>query len=563
MAASQITPIDYEGFKTALRLMMKGDPRFKDFDFEGSGLVSILRLLSTVSSSQAVSSHLTLAESHVSTSEILENARALVTATSGFYVPSGNRAASATVQLTITPPDPDNAPTSISVPLSFTALGVSDGKSFSFSPVNETIVDLVDGKYTTQLQMREGTLVTSSFVKLGSAPETFEIPNKDIDISTIQVFVRNSNSDTAQSEFLRFESAFQLGKENKLFYLSMNRRGFYQIEFGDDSVSKALVDGNIVYVRGVNNSGSLGNGVSSLVATSEIEGFSDIEISMLAPSVGGSDPETLESIKLRSSIAYGMDGVAVSTQEYGEKLADFLPNRKITQWGGEENIPPKPGFVILCVYPVLTDLEKTNSIQYLKKYNVGSIFVDIVPPIEYLVGLKIYAGCTSTVSSVKVKLRQDIEIVVGRYSESMNNFSIEFEPSSLEDLVKSSVENLDRIYVTYNMGVSPSVSKSSLSFDFHRQIASGTFVATFTGHPTISQIKDDGNGIFNSYYDGELVEQVSADFNFDNGSVTLLGLDLSVGSVSFGYADVGGSDLQLQTKRNEILKISVFNLEVK
>lgn len=562
MAASQITPIDYEGFKDSIRILMKGDPRYKDFDFEGSGLVSIIRLLSTVSSTQGLNSHLTLAESHVSTSEILENVQALVTATSGFYVPNGNRAAKLTADVTITPPEPLSAPSSITIPITFSSMGVSEGRTFTFSPVVPVDVNLVSGVYTAVVEMLEGTLVTNSFTKNGTGLETFEIPNKDIDVSTIRVFIRTSSSDTTTVEFDKFESAFQLGKDNNLFYLSMNRRGFYQVEFGDGALSKALADGNIIYVRGVTNSGEAANGVSSLVPTSDIEAFSGITIAVQSPAQGGSAPEDIDSIKRRSAVSFGMDGVVVATQEYGEKLSNFLPNRKITQWGGENNIPPKPGYVILCVSPTLTDLEKLNSNLYLKKYNVGSIFTEIVDSASYFIGLKIYAGCTSTVDSVKTRLSQEIRIAVAKYAESKNDFSIEFEPSDLEDYIKNNVSNLDRVYITYNLGVNPTQSKSSLNFNFHREIEAGTFVTTFSGHPTISQIKDNAEGIFSSYFDGDLVEQIVSTVDYVNGVVTLQDLDLTVGIVGVGTCDAGGVDLQLQTQRNEILSISITSLDV-
>jgi hypothetical protein len=562
MAASQITPVDYAGFKTALQILMKGDPRFKDFDFEGSGLVSIIRLLSTVSSSQGVSSHFTLAESHYSTSEILENVQALVTAATG-YVPMGYRSSKLTADIVITPTDTGTAPATLTIPKSFSTMGVSDGTSYTFYPLAATDVNLVNDVYTATVELIEGTLVTSTFTKSGSAPEIFEIPNKDIDISTMQVFVRASSTDTTTEEYTKFESAFQLGVAEKLYYLSMNRRGFYQVEFGDDAISAALADGNIIYVQAMTNSGASGNGVSSLVATAEIGGYSDITVTVQSASAGGEDPEDIETIQKHSEVAYGMDGVAVATAEYGEKLRTYFGGRKITQWGGEENLPyAKPGYVILCVSPALTVEEKTLGNEYLSKYCVGSILTEIVDPGEFDILLDVFVGSTSTLSSTKNTLKQNVTIAIQNYAETKTDFALEFEPGDLEDYIKTNVSNVDRVYIGYRMAVDPTVSRKTAYFDFHREFEVGSFSVDVTGLTNYDQFKDDGTGVIQAYLNGVYVEDVQATVNYTAGTINITGIVFDDATFSMAYATAGGDDLQIQTMRNEIMNITIETLTI-
>lgn len=557
MASENFTPVDYEALKQALRLKMKSDPRFKDYDFEGSGLSAIIKMLSSMASSQNLNSHFVLGESHFSTSDILGNVQALVTASNG-YVPASQTSSRGVVSIQVTPPSGVTPPSTLTVPLTFTALGLQNGKSYRFTPLQEKTVPLLDGKYTfTDVIMVEGELVTNTFVQSGTAVSYFTIPNKAVDINSISVVVRESAAVVTNKKFERFHSAFQLGPKSELFYLSMDRDGFYRVNFGDDHFSKALVDGNVVYVTYKSSSGESSNGISTLTAASEIGGFSDVKVVVTTNTSGGTAQEGIESIQRNAAMAYGMDGVAVATQEYGLKLKELYPSLKITQWDGSDNNPPKPGFVVLSTYPSLSSAEKQIGVEWLKKYSVGSIMTEIVDSSVFEVNCTLFVVSSFTDNYALNSQKKEIEAFCLNYSQDMSSFGNTFEPNTFEELLKTAVPGIDRCYVSYKMGAVGVPSKKSISFDFHRQIESDTFTVSVAGSDLIDTISQIG---------GELVgtkggvEKISFSGSFTDGVLTINNLETinQSGTISFGvgYASPGGIDKQVSSGKNELLQLT-------
>lgn len=546
---------------------MQNDPRFKDYDFEGSGLSSILKLLSSNSSTEALNTHFALGESHVSTSEVLSNVQALVTASSG-YVPQSKRAAYVYADLVVTPPSPGTPQPSLTLPVTFTAMGLAEGISFNFMPVVPLTVPLTAGVYTfNNVKMLQGDLITSTFVNSGTAIQSFEIPNKDVDISTIEVTVRNSVSDYTSQVFEVFHSAFQLGKESALFFLSMNRRGFYQIEFGDGTFSKALADGNIIYVKYMSTAGVAGNNVQTLTPTSQVGPYGDISLTIQGPSKGAVEAEDIRSIQRRSAISYGMDGVAVATEEYGEKLQLLYPANEITQWGGDENVPPKPGFVMLCTYPSLTDPEKQAGEEWLKKYSVGSILTKIIDSEPYQLFIDLFVGPSTSDANKIQQLKQDITNRFAELKPSYEKFDSTFDPVIFGDEMKTGVVNVSRVYVRYGLGTQPLKSKRSVTFDFHREIEPGSFSVMITNLPEFDSVKESADGRFYTYKGETLVVEIQSTANHMEGTVTLsdiTGYSQTVEEMEFGFARAlpGGQDLAVTIQRNEILDLNLNSIEV-
>lgn len=557
-----ITATDYEGYKSGLRVLFQNDPRFKDFDFEGSGLSAILKLLASNSSTQAANSHLVLGESHVSTSQILGNVQALVTATSG-YVPDSPHSSYVYGTIEVTPTDPQTAPATITMPVTATFLGVSDGVSYTFTPQDAANADLVDGVYRFEnIKLVEGERVVNTFVQSGTSIQQYVIANKSIDIESLSVTVRDSLSSYTTNVFERFHSSFQLGSESSLFFVSMNRKGQYLIEFGDGSFSKSLIDGNIIYASYISTSGSAANGVSSLTPTSEIGGFGNVSITIDAASRNGSDAEDIESIQKRSAIGYGMDGVAVATEEYGQKLKSLYPAHEITQWGGDEHVPQKPGFVILCVYPDLTDNEKIEGVNYLKKYSVGSILTQIVDSQSFYLYLDIFVGTSTTDSTKLQRIIAGIHTEVAAIADDYDKFNITFEPYSIETRLKSVSLLIDRVYMDYTMGAESFSNKRSVEFHFHREVEPGTFTVSVSGSPDFDRISD-VNGSFYTLKNGRQVTELKFIGDYSTGDIEFeLEKDV-ISAVEFGIGTIspGGEDRQVSTLRNEIMKISLNSVK--
>lgn len=512
------TDLDYVSLLLGLKNFMKGDERFKDYDFEASGLNSIIKLLSANTNVSALSTYLSLNESFVSTSEILENIQALVTPQHG-YVPIGKKSSTLITNIVVTPDDQMTAPASLTLPKTFTTLGLGESSSYTFTPLIERSTTLEGGSYTfNDVIMVEGQRITNTFYQDGAAIIDFVIPNKDVDISTIEVFVRVSRTDSTTTEFKRFESAFQLGKENQLFFLSMNRDGRYKITFGDDLFSKALVNGNVIYVTYCLSNGEKTNGISSLTATSQIQDYSQISLTVTKSSYGGSEREGIESIKTNSRFSQSSEGALTVAGEYERKLTELYPAYKVKAWGGDENTPPRQGYFLYATVPPLTEAEQEYTNQLLNKYSIGSIRTLYSQHSDFDVFVDIsFASDTSKVSIERSKAL--IKSLAKTYFGEIEDFGASFDPRSLEEKLRE-IENVNRVYVSYSLQSPVQKTTKTLSFDYNHPIAQSQFYCKVTGSELFDEIKDTDSGFF-FYKGGVRGSRATASVDYDLGTIVI------------------------------------------
>ena len=79
------------------------------------------------------------------------------------------------------------------------------------------------------------------------------------------------------------------------------------------------------------------NGASSFSAPSTIDGVSTITLTTVANASGGSEPETLNSIKLQAPLDYASQGRAVTAEDYKVYVRKLFPNTQaVSVWGGED-----------------------------------------------------------------------------------------------------------------------------------------------------------------------------------------------------------------------------------
>ena len=78
-----------------------------------------------------------------------------------------------------------------------------------------------------------------------------------------------------------------------MYFLQEVENGRFEVYFGDDVVSKALSDGNVVILNYVVTNKTEANGASSFSAPSTIDGVSTISTTTVTSASGGSEPESL------------------------------------------------------------------------------------------------------------------------------------------------------------------------------------------------------------------------------------------------------------------------------
>lgn len=489
-----VTGADYEGIVAGIKRLAKTDPNFKDYDFEGSGLSSIVRLLALQGNQQAFSDNMLFNEGFLNTAEMRENAGSVASFLS--YVPGSKRCSEMYVDLIVKPYSGSTPLQEVTLKTTDGFIGVKDGKTFNFMPAQDVTAQLKDGMYKfTDVKLLQGIWSSNTFNIMGSAIDSYPIPNVDIDIETLQIGVLADATTQAATTYNRYRSAYDLSAAAKLFFVQLNRSGFYEIEFGDGVFSQKLADGNIAVANYLVTKGAEGNDVTSLIPASSINGYPDITITVKAKSANGGDAETIDSIKHTAPLSVGRNGSAVTDGDYVVKTKQLYPNAVVTSWGGELNIPPRHGYTFIAAKNAdgtnLSTQAKANLVTHLKKYNVGSITPLVVDAEEYLINITaevFWNPATTNIQepAMRTKIIKDLR---DWSKKNLELFNTKFDASGLStritDVDASIRTNVMSADYEKRYEISDILVQPPRKLNFNKSLAEGSVVITgFTMVPT-------------------------------------------------------------------------------
>lgn len=577
------TNLDFDAILDRLRRWMKSQDTFKDYDFEGAGLTQLLRVLSYNTNQQAFIGNMLFNELHLDTAEQRNNAASIASMLS--YNPGSKKASKMLVDLVVTPPDSTTAPGEIVLRRENRFIAVREGTPYNFSPDKEyTAVLGVDGSYVfTDVTLLQGVWVANTYDVVGSAIDVYEIPNQDIDTNTLEVSVQVSAQVDTRNTFRRYTTPYDLGGQNGLYYLSLGRAGMYQIEFGDDQLSKKLEDGNIVVTRYLVTSGSEGNGLRGITSASAVDGFGNVSVNEKGTkTTGGADEETTDSIKRVAPVNFRAGGAAVVPSDYTVIVRELFPEADdVTSWGGESHVPKRYGYTMVAVKPrsseVLSETQKKDLIRLIGKHNVGSITPILTDPTYYYLNVSTKVRYNPSMTSLDTpSLKKKVQDYVRRFSQnSLEKFERDFDLSQLTSFIR----NIDRSFignnteVVYEKRVIPELNfAGAYSLDFNKELRPGSVVVDgFTVSDADAgytySIIDDGKGFLTlqKKRGSETKTMGSAgSVDYRTGVVNLvkfrpnrlLGEAVIVRALSEGY------DQNVSALRGDIIKVNQVNVEL-
>ena len=412
-----VTELDFDTIKANLKTFLKQQDQFTDYDFEGSGMSVLLDLLAYNTHYNAVYANMLANEMFLDSAD-LKNSIVSHAKHVG-YTPVSATSATANIKITF------NAATASS-------LTVNEGTAFTTSVNNVTYqyiirdavtVTPVDGVYTLTTDIREGTLATNKYtVDTSDANQRYLIENDLADVNTLTVSVQNSSTDSTTTTYTKASDLGAVTATSKVYYLEQAEDGKYEVIFGDGVLGNKLSDGNIISLEYIVCNGPDSNGATTFSATSTVGGESNITIVTNSNSAGGSNPETVESIRFNAPRQFSAQNRAVTPEDYKTIIKTLYPNTQtISVWGGEDNDPPVYGNVYVSLKPIsgvtLTDTAKTNLQTQLKDYSVGSVRVQCSDPeITYIT----YRTTARYNSKVTTKSVDDIKTLI---NNTISNYS--------------------------------------------------------------------------------------------------------------------------------------------
>ena len=578
-----VSELDFDGIKENLKTFLKNQNEFTDYDFEGSGMNILLDVLAYNTHYSAMHVNLAANEMFIDSaslrSSVVSHAKSLG------YLPRSARSPVAVVDITIN----DTSVTTATIPRGTKFTTTIDNQNYNFFTISDLTQSRVSNVLTfTNVDLYEGDLITTRYtVDTTNIDQKYIIPSSDVDTTTLKVTVQNSSTDATTTVYTLNEDITQVTGTSNVYFLQEVDNGQYEVYFGDGVLGKSLTDSNIVILEYIVTNRTEGNGASVFTPPASISGSSDNSILTVDSAKGGSEKESIESIKFKAPLDYASQGRAVTVNDYKVFVPNVFPDAESVQvWGGEDNDPPTYGKVFISILTKdrndLTNSQKANINESLKQYNVGSIRTEITNPETIFIRLTVNFDYNSTITNSSAA---DLEALVNTTINDYNNnnlkqFNSNFRYSELLTLIdntdQSIISNITTVQMAKNF--TPTLGETTkYEINFANAIyyphGGHESVISSTGFKidgnTNELFLDDADGALRAYYlVGTTRTYVDLNFgtvNYDLGLITIpsvkinsiSNVDDSESSVVRVVAVPRSSDII--PLRNTILEIDINN----
>ena len=539
-----VSDYDFDAIKVNLKSFLQGQTQFQDYDFEGSSLNILLDILSYNTHYLAYLANMSTNELYLDSADIRNNIVSLAKMIG--YTPSSPRAPMASIDVQV------NSATGSSLTMSKGTVFTTtvDNTSYQYVTNSDVTITPSNGVYKfSSLPIYEGSLVTFKYtVDSTDVDQKFTIPSANADTSTLLVKVQNSSSDTTTNTYALAGGYNNVDENSKVYFIQESQDEKFEVYFGDGVNGKAVADGNIVILEYIVTNKTVSNSASSFSLSGNIGGFSNVTITTVSNSQGGSESETNESIKHNAPLQYAAQDRAVTTTDYESLVQSIYPNAlSVSAWGGEDDETPRYGIVKIGIKAAsgstLTETTKQSIINSLKPYNVASVSPQIVDPETTSVLLTStvkYDSKSTTKSSDTIK--SEVTTAITNYNtNTLQKFDSIYRHSKvtglIDDVDTSILSNITTIKIRKNF--TPTLA-SSTKYDIyfrnalfnphsgHNMTAGGILNSTgfkVTGSDLEQFLDDDGNGNVRRYYLSSGIRtyanETQGTINYATGQITL------------------------------------------
>ena len=382
----QMTDLDFNNIKTNLRTYLQSQDTLKDYNYEGSALSSLLDILAYNTQYNAFYLNQVANEMFLDTAiqrgSVVSQAKVLN------YVPKSAIAPTATINLSVTGvTDP-----SLTLPKFTTFMSEAiDGVNYNFVSSDSHTVNVSGGVANFEnITIKQGLTSSVSYVVDSTTNPSyiFNIPETNIDTTTLSVYVQTSSMDSSVELYNLASDYLTITGTDKVYFLQESLNNTYQVYFGDGILGKKLTDGNIVRLSYVVTEGSAAAGANNFVLMNSLSGYSTYTLDPLTEATQGGAKESIASVKFQAPKSYAAQGRAVTKEDY---ITAIQQNKlgiafdAVNVWGGEENDVPVYGQVFVSLKPQgaynLTTTQKQRLIEeVIKPISVMTVTPTIVDP---------------------------------------------------------------------------------------------------------------------------------------------------------------------------------------
>ena len=492
----QVTDLDFNNIKSNFKTFLQSQNVLQDYNYEGSALSVLLDVLSY--NTQYNAYYLNMVANEMFLDSALLRSSVVSQAKLLNYTPKSSIAPSATINLVIS----NVNQSSLTLPKFTRFLSEAiDGVNYTFVTTDSQTVNVSANTATfNNVILKQGTPVNLSFtVDSTTNPSyTFEIPDTNVDTTTLQVVVQQTSSNNASTIFNPATNYLTLDSTSQVYFLQESLTGTYEIYFGDGVLGTLLSDGNVINVSYVSTQGTTAAGANNFVLMDTISGYSVSTVIPLTPASQGGDKESIDSIKFQAPKSYAAQGRAVTKNDYITAIQQNslgISFDAVNVWGGEENNPPVYGQAFICLKPAgsysLTTTQKSRLVsEVLKPISVLTVTPTIVDPdytyIQLVVNL-VYDPTQTVRTSSQIQAGV-IQAIQNFGTSTLNTFNSSFNAYDL----LTAIQNYDSSIITSDYTVKlqkkffPSINNTgTYKFYYNTELKKGVLSSGVTSSPDL------------------------------------------------------------------------------
>jgi hypothetical protein len=455
----RVTELDFDTIKDNLKTYLKNQSQFTDYDFDASNLSVLMDILAYNTHYNAVLANMVSNEMFLDTA--LKRSSVVSLAKQINYTPQSRRSATATIDLSVS--NVTSAPNFLTLEPYTQFSTIIDGTGYTFYNISSYSATPVNGTYTFEnVTVYQGRIIEQYYtVGADSSPANrYEISNANVDTQSLQVLVQYNGIGQFDTVFTPVTDITEVNSASTVYYLQENTRGLYEIYFGDDVLGRNLNQGDIIRIRYLISDGDAAN-VSNNVALSWSvnaiagESANDRTITTISKPSGGSERETIDSIRFRSLNNYTAQGRAVTKTDYATLISNYLPGvQSVNIWGGENNNPPEYGKTFISIKPrtgyVLTAAEKEYIIdEILKPRSILTAQHEFVDPtltyLNFTIDVR-YSSAQTARTAAQIQT-----LVNDQVTEFMNTNLARFNANFYRSQLEEQIMDLDTAILNVNI----------------------------------------------------------------------------------------------------------------
>jgi len=470
----RIVETDYDQILQNLVEFMKADPTFADYDFAGSGLRLLARVLAYVTFYNNYYLTAAVNESFLDTAQ-LRSSVASHTRMLGYDI-KGTQSARLVTNVAVSLANTQPATTTLP---KLTQFSLSANGAFTFYTLSDITLtrNLTTNLYeAANVEIVEGKPLTYRFtVDLSNPLQKFVIPNANIDYTTISVRVQASAGSNSATNYSKATNYLTIANTDPVFFVQESYNGFPELKFGNGVVGKALENGNIIIADYLVSRGEAANNLRGpfTVASANVDSFlsGTTTVDANTASTGGSDFESLDNARFLAPLTYQAQNRCVTTEDYKAAiLAEYGSQiAAINVFGGEQGNPNDPqerpiyGRVFIALKPKIglrfTDItRKAIETNVIRPRSIVGVIPEVIDPdYIYIVVSTSVRYDTRDTTRTSLQLETAIKNSVSEFAQSsVEKFDTAFRFSKLvraidrtDDAIVSSMTRLDlekRIY---------------------------------------------------------------------------------------------------------------------